>query len=103
MLLNSETRRILPSGLRVCNYQAHTFLGHFPARRELRYGVAVFSISAFRCTLLPPLTFTFRSQSLNPVFFTEDGMLALSNLNVGRRVAHETAVDLNVRASWIGL
>ncbi len=38
------------------------------ARRH--YGVAAFSNSAFRCTLLPPLTFSFRSQSLNPAFFT---------------------------------
>ncbi len=39
-------------------------------RCRRHYGVATFSSAALRRTLLPPLTFSFRSQSLNPVFFT---------------------------------
>lgn len=38
--------------------------------RTSRYWPAAFSNSAFKCTLLPVLTLSVRSQSLNPVFLT---------------------------------
>ena len=45
-------------------------LPSFVLLRRLFYCVGNFSNSAFKCTLLPPFTFIFRSQSLKPDFLT---------------------------------
>jgi hypothetical protein len=53
--------------------------------------------------LLPPLTFTFRSQSFNSGVLHRDGVFARRDLYVGRSVAYETPVDRDVSAwrSWL--
>src|ERR1700723_199058 len=42
------------------------------------------------------------SQSLNPRHFHRNCMLALRNLNIGRCVAHKTAVDIDISTRRIG-
>jgi len=68
-LRERESEVALPFFLAAGFVAAHFNLGSF-RRSAMTYGLAIFSSSAFKRTLLPPLTFSFRSQSLNPAFFT---------------------------------